>query len=70
MFGMPDLDYDVQPETDDHGLKVLSFRAPGSGLRRLYMDGASQLRQHMEAAGERDNAAEVGRLIDRATGRR
>lgn len=65
-FKMPILNYEITAERDDHGLAVLSFRAPGAGLRRLHLDGASQLRQQLEFAGEHENAAEISRLIERA----
>jgi hypothetical protein len=67
-FKMPVLDYNIQAERDDKGIAVLSFRAPGAGLRRLDMTGASQLKQLLENAGEHDKAKEISDLIEQAQG--
>jgi hypothetical protein len=63
---MPVVNYDVTAELDDHGIPVLSFRSPGNPLYRLYMDGASQLRNHFKRAGEHQNSAEISILIEQA----
>jgi hypothetical protein len=63
---MPVVNYDVTAELDNHGIPVLSFRSPGNALYRLHMDGASQLRNGLEQAGEHQNAAEILQLIDEA----
>jgi hypothetical protein len=63
--GMPVVNYNVTAELDDARNPVVSFRSP-DGLQRLYMDGASQLRNSMARVGEHKNAAEISRLIDEA----
>jgi hypothetical protein len=61
-------DYDIQAERDERGIPVLSFRAPGAGLQRLDMTGASQLKQLLEQAGDNANAQVIADLIKKAQG--
>jgi hypothetical protein len=67
-FKIPVLDYDIQAERDERGIPVLSFRAPGAGLQRLDMTGASQLKQLLEQAGDNANAQVIADLIKKAQG--
>ena len=64
--GFPDADYDFDVGRDGHDQPVVNFRAPGYGLQMINLNGASQIKQKFEFAGDSEAAALFDRLMNDA----
>ena len=65
-FKIPVIDYKIEAGADQFDTPWLVFTAPNEPIRRFYLQTAEQMRQEMERTGERENAAELARLIGKA----
>lgn len=59
-------DYDFDVGRDSHHQPVVNFRAPGRPLEMIDLNGASQIKQKLELAGDAEAASLFGRLINEA----
>jgi len=64
--GFPDADYDFDAGRDGFNQPVVNFRAPGHGLQMIDLNGASQIRQKLQSAGDAEGARLFERLINDA----